>query len=225
MARAVERRRRYGSVIRRGTYKPLPWTTWGGFLCNTLQEAFDSTAQTVAGRTRDFDLIVIGGGTFWRVVAEHLLVTDRTRSRRILVLEAGPFVLPEHVQNMPFMGGSPDLRVPVGESPAPHYSGLIFAIGGARRSGDPPMNGIFLHVLRQHETARLRARGCAAARAVGDEKMFRDDGAKGTPADDDQVEVAPSSGDSLRGAIERFLQRVAEEPPHVVQGKGCRFRA
>ena len=102
----------------------------GRFLCNTLQEAADSAAETVAGRRRDFDVIVIGGGTFGAVVAEHLLVTDRTRSRRILVLEAGPFVLPEHVQNMPFMGGAPDLRVPWVNHPALNYSGLIFAIGG-----------------------------------------------------------------------------------------------
>jgi hypothetical protein len=102
----------------------------GRFLCNTLQESLDSAAETVAGRRRDFDVIVIGGGTFGAVVAEHLLVTDRTRSRRILVLEAGPFVLPEHVQNMPFMGGAPDLRVPWVNHPALNYSGLIFAIGG-----------------------------------------------------------------------------------------------
>src|SRR5712692_6389896 len=102
----------------------------GRFLSNTLQEASDSAAQTVAGRRRDFDVIVIGGGTFGSVVAEHLLVTDRTRSRRILVLEAGPFVLPEHVQNMPFMGGAPDLRVPWVNHPALNYSGLIFAVGG-----------------------------------------------------------------------------------------------
>lgn len=102
----------------------------GRFLCNTLQEAIDSAAESVAGRRRDFDVIVIGGGTFGAVVAEHLLVTDRTRSRRILVLEGGPFVLPEHVQNMPFMGGAPDLRVPWVNHPALSYSGLIFAIGG-----------------------------------------------------------------------------------------------
>ena len=102
----------------------------GRFLCNTLQEALDSAGQTVAGRRRDFDVIVIGGGTFGAVVAEHLMVTDRTRSRRILVLEAGPFVLPEHVQNMPFMGGAPDLRVPWVNHPALNYSGLIFAVGG-----------------------------------------------------------------------------------------------
>ena len=106
----------------------------GRFLCNTLQEALDSTTQTIAGRQREFDVIVIGGGTFGAVIAEHLFVTDGrgdgTRSRRILVLEAGPFVLPEHMQNMPFLGGAPDLRVPWLNHPALNYSGLIFAIGG-----------------------------------------------------------------------------------------------
>lgn len=102
----------------------------GRFLCNTLQEAQDSTREVVAGRKRDFDVIIIGGGTFGSVIAEHLFIADKTRSRRILVLEAGPFVLPEHVQNMPFMGGAPDLRVPWINHPALNYSGLIFAVGG-----------------------------------------------------------------------------------------------
>ena len=102
----------------------------GRFLCNTLQEAFDSAAQSVGGRRREFDVIVIGGGTFGCVVAEHLFIADATRSRRILVLEAGPFVLPEHAQNLPFGGGAPDLRVPWLNHPSLSYSGLIFAIGG-----------------------------------------------------------------------------------------------
>jgi len=102
----------------------------GRFLCNTLQEARDSAAQTVGGRTRDFDTIIVGGGTFGCVVADRLFIADTTRSRRILVLEAGPFVLPEHVQNMPFMGGAPDMRVPWVNHPALNYAGLIFAIGG-----------------------------------------------------------------------------------------------
>ena len=84
----------------------------GRFLCNTLQEARDSARETVAGKPRGFDVIIVGGGTFGSVVAEHLFITDQTRSHRILVLEAGPFVLPEHVQNMPYMGGTPDMRVP-----------------------------------------------------------------------------------------------------------------
>lgn len=102
----------------------------GRFLCNTLQEALDSAAQSVAGRRRDFDVIVIGGGTFGAIAAEHLFITDAAHSRRILVLEAGPFVLPEHVQNMPFLGGAPDLRVPWVNHQALNYSGLIFALGG-----------------------------------------------------------------------------------------------
>jgi choline dehydrogenase-like flavoprotein len=104
----------------------------GRFLCNTLQEALDSAAQTVAGRRRDFDAVIIGGGTFGAVVAEQLFINDNdpTRSRRILVLEAGPFVLPEHYQNLPFQGGAPDLRTPWAHHPALNYSGLIFAIGG-----------------------------------------------------------------------------------------------
>ena len=102
----------------------------GRFLCNTLPEALASAAQTIAGRQRGFDVIVIGGGTFGAVVAEHLFTTDKTHSRRILVLEAGPFVLPEHVQNLPYLGGAPDLRVPWVNHPSLNYSGLIYAIGG-----------------------------------------------------------------------------------------------
>ena len=102
----------------------------GRFLCNSLQEALDSSAQTVGGRKRDFDVVIIGGGTFGSVVAEHLFIGDATHSRRILVLEAGPFVLPEHVQNMPYMGGAPDMRVPWTNHPALNYGGLSFNIGG-----------------------------------------------------------------------------------------------
>ena len=114
------------------TSEPTSFTldNMGRFLCNTLQEALDSSAETIGGRRRDFDVIIVGGGTFGAVVAEHLFIADATRSRRILVLEAGPFVLPEHVQNMPFLGGAPDLRVPWTNHPALNYSGLIFAIGG-----------------------------------------------------------------------------------------------
>ncbi len=104
--------------------------TLGRFLCNNLQEALDSASQTVGGRKRDFDVVVIGGGTFGSVIAEHLFVTDKTRSRRILVVEGGPFVLAEHMQNIPFMGGAPDMRVPWVNHPALNYSGLLFAIGG-----------------------------------------------------------------------------------------------
>ena len=83
----------------------------GRYICNGLDEAQRSADRTVMrpdGRpqieAKDFDLIVIGGGTFGPVVAEHMAFRDRARSHRILVLEAGPFVLPEHVQNLPVLG-------------------------------------------------------------------------------------------------------------------------
>ncbi len=101
----------------------------GRYICNTLAEAFASLGVTVGGQRRDFDVIVIGGGTFGAVMAEQLLMHDPTQSRRILVLEAGPFVLPEHVQNTPQLG-VPAMRVPWDNHPSLSYAGLLFNIGG-----------------------------------------------------------------------------------------------
>ena len=143
----------------------------GRFLCNTLPEALDSVGQTVGGRTRQFDTIVIGGGTFGCVVAEHLFIADTTRSRRILVLEAGPFVLPEHVQNMPFMGGAPDMRVPWVNHPALNYLGLIFAVGGRSLTWggwSPELLDVELTSWPASARADLRARYFAeASRQIG----------------------------------------------------------
>src|SRR6266851_8453620 len=102
----------------------------GRFFCNTLQEARDSSAIQVAGKQRSFDTIVIGGGTFGAGIAASLMFADATHSRRILVLEAGPFALPEHNQNMPYQGGTPDFRKPWDSHPALAYPGLLFAVGG-----------------------------------------------------------------------------------------------
>ena len=72
----------------------------GRYVCNTLQEARDS----VTAGARPFDFIIIGGGTFGAVLAEQLWFRFNNRGERVLVLEAGPFVLPEHVQNLPALG-------------------------------------------------------------------------------------------------------------------------
>lgn len=101
----------------------------GRFICNTLDEAYASLGVAVGGQRRDYDVIIIGGGTFGAVMAVQLLAHDPTQSRRILVLEAGPFVLPEHVQNTPQLG-VPGMRVPWDNHPALNYAGLLFAIGG-----------------------------------------------------------------------------------------------
>ena len=84
----------------------------GRYVCNTFDEALvtvDPNARAAAGLPargdlRPFDYIIIGGGTFGAAVAEHLWFRSTNRSERILVLEAGPFLLPEHVQNLPMLG-------------------------------------------------------------------------------------------------------------------------
>lgn len=78
----------------------------GRYICNGLDEAIDvNTGNALGGRP--FDIIIVGGGTFGSVFAQHLFYGDTTHSHRILVIEAGPFTLPEHVQNTPMIGEPP----------------------------------------------------------------------------------------------------------------------
>jgi hypothetical protein len=70
----------------------------GRYVCNGLDEALASAAA------HPFEVIVVGGGSFGPIFAQHFMYRDSTRARRILILEAGRFTLPEHVQNMPMLG-------------------------------------------------------------------------------------------------------------------------
>ena len=74
----------------------------GRYVCNGLDEALRSTS----GRpdARPFDIVIVGGGSFGGAAAQHLLYSDTFRNHRILVLEAGPFLFGEHVQNLPAIG-------------------------------------------------------------------------------------------------------------------------
>lgn len=104
----------------------------GRYICNTMLEAFDSTT----GGGKPFDVIVIGGGSFGGVIAHRLFQLDsRLRQHRILVLEGGPFLIPEHVQNLPNIGDLfPEVkRLPWLSSPAtPHlgFPGLAYCLAG-----------------------------------------------------------------------------------------------
>jgi choline dehydrogenase-like flavoprotein len=79
----------------------------GRYVCNGLDEALLSTDTSIYPDARAFDTIIIGGGTFGAVLAQQLFSADKERQHRILVLEAGPFVIPEHVQNLPMIGIEP----------------------------------------------------------------------------------------------------------------------
>ena len=69
----------------------------GRYLCNTYGEA------TAGG---PFDIVVIGGGTFGAAIAEHVWYRQKRAGGgvRTIVLDAGPFTLPEHVQNTGILG-------------------------------------------------------------------------------------------------------------------------
>lgn len=79
----------------------------GRYICNGLDEALNSTDTSVRADARPFDVVILGGGTFGAALAQHLFYRDKTHSHRILVLEGGPFALPEHVQNMGALGLNP----------------------------------------------------------------------------------------------------------------------
>lgn len=76
----------------------------GRFICNGLDEALRSTDKNTYPDARPFDVVVVGGGSFGTLLAAHVFNNDKTHSRRVLVLDGGPHLLPEHVQNLPMMG-------------------------------------------------------------------------------------------------------------------------
>ena len=76
----------------------------GRYTCNGLDEALRSTDTISRPDARPFDVIIVGGGSFAGVVAQHLFTHDAPRQHRILVLEAGLLALAEHVQNLPVLG-------------------------------------------------------------------------------------------------------------------------
>jgi len=76
----------------------------GRYICNGLDEALRSTDRSLRRDARPFDVIVIGGGSFGPVLAQHLFDQDKAHRHRVLVLEAGPFAVPEHIQDLPMLG-------------------------------------------------------------------------------------------------------------------------
>src|SRR4051794_12804638 len=118
----------------------------GRYLCNDFSEA--EAWRQEGGRP--FDIIVVGGGTFGAGIAEHLWYRQRQAGGglRTLVVEAGRFTLPEHVQNTGILGLSDpgtafslDLNAPQPEPPRNEvwgvpwkssipFKGLAYTVGG-----------------------------------------------------------------------------------------------
>ena len=105
----------------------------GRYVCNGLDEALAST--TGDADARPFDYIVIGGGSFGTVLAARLARRDVTGAHRILVLDAGAYVYPEHVQNLPPGLDSGEVWGVPWSSDSPRswnqrFPGLAYCLGG-----------------------------------------------------------------------------------------------
>jgi len=89
-----------------------------------------------ANRRQPFDVVIIGAGMFGAYCAEKLFRHDTSKKLRILVLDAGPFFLPTHINNLPLSGLSDDVvwaRPWTGEPPfvtKDNGRSMAFCIGG-----------------------------------------------------------------------------------------------
>lgn len=102
----------------------------GRFVCNTWDEA------TAAG-TRRFDAVVIGAGMFGGYCAEKIYRFGAANSVKVLVLDAGPFLLPTHLQNLPDIG----LNVPGPLYPASDPGVARDVVWGMAWRGNVPFIG------------------------------------------------------------------------------------
>jgi len=74
----------------------------GRYVCSTLDEAVNN-----GGRL--FDVVVIGAGMFGAYTADKIYRKSVDQSLRILLLDAGGYLLSTHVQNLPHLGlNAPD---------------------------------------------------------------------------------------------------------------------
>jgi len=103
----------------------------GRYACNGFDEAMRSADKGQRADARPFNAIIIGGGSFGGVLAQHLLYADETNSYRILVLEAGKLSLPEHFQNLPLQRQPTEMwGLPWSHNVAGGFPGLAYTLGG-----------------------------------------------------------------------------------------------
>ena len=102
----------------------------GRFVCNTWLEATASGGPP-------FSVIIVGAGMYGAYLAAKL--HRRNRTARILVLDAGPFLVAEHVQNLGPIG----LNVPQADfAPAPIRGLLVRWCGGLPWRGNVEFPGL-----------------------------------------------------------------------------------
>src|SRR3954463_2462054 len=85
----------------------------GRWACSTWREVRDNGGDP-------FDVVVIGAGMFGGYIADKIYRRGENIGLRVLVVDAGSFLLPTHVQNLPRMGlGAPGEKVVAGNAQDP----------------------------------------------------------------------------------------------------------
>src|SRR5438046_6139636 len=111
----------------------------GRWVCSTWPEVSNNGGDP-------FDVVVLGAGMFGGYIADKLYRRGENLGLRVLVIEAGSFLLPSHVQNLPRLGlFGPAERVVAGnpQDPGPQnlvwgyswhsnqaFPGLAYCVGG-----------------------------------------------------------------------------------------------
>jgi GMC oxidoreductase len=102
----------------------------GRFVCNTWEEA-------TANGSRSFDAVVIGAGMFGGYCADKIYRSGAANNLKVLVLDAGPFLVATHVQNLPEIG----LNVPDPLNPASDPGVARDLVWGMAWRGNVPFIG------------------------------------------------------------------------------------
>ncbi|MDT7745149.1 MAG: hypothetical protein QOE59_4227 [Actinomycetota bacterium] len=100
------------------------------FVCNSWHEA-------IANGGPDFDAVVLGAGMFGAYCASKIVQFGADAPLRVLVLDAGPFLLPTHVQNLPPLG----LYPPTAALPADDTGAARNLVWGLPWRGNVPWVG------------------------------------------------------------------------------------
>lgn len=92
----------------------------GRWACSTWSEVSSNGGDP-------FDVVVIGAGMFGGYIADKLYRRGEHLGLRVLVIEAGSFLFPTHVQNMPRLGlGGPKEQVVAGNAQDPGPQNLVW---------------------------------------------------------------------------------------------------
>ncbi|HYM07257.1 MAG TPA: family 16 glycoside hydrolase [Terriglobales bacterium] len=92
----------------------------GRWVCSTWPEVSNNGGDP-------FDIVVIGAGMFGGYIADKLYRRGENLGLRVLVVEAGSFLLPTHVQNMPRLGlGGPQESVVAANAQDPGTQNLVW---------------------------------------------------------------------------------------------------